>query len=114
VAGSDGCWRLHLDGVPDVTTDELTLDDVEIAERVCDVPYPLLNPLASARQAKALLTVLLVRAGRSEDEALETASRTPLRVISQAFTWVPPDRPLRAVSDGTTDPPSSAPTSVAG
>lgn len=113
MSSRDGCWRLHLDGVPDVTTDDLTLDDVEIAERVCGVPYVMLNPLASAKEAKALLTVLLVRAGRTEDDALEAARRTPLRVISRAFTWVPPDRPLRAVGDDS-DPPASAPTSVAG
>jgi hypothetical protein len=89
---ADGRWRVALDGFPDVTTDELTLDDVEIAERVCGVPYVLINPLASAKEAKALLTVMLVRAGIPEGEALKAAGKTTLRKLATAFTYELPDR----------------------
>jgi hypothetical protein len=94
----NGAWRLHLDDpdVPDVSTLDLTLADVELAEEVCGVPYVMLNPLASAREAKALLVVLLVRAGMGRDAALERAQNLNLRQLAGAFVYVPPERPLPA------------------
>lgn len=86
----DGSWLLRLDGL-EVSTDDLLLEDCELAEKVCGIPYSLLNPLASAKEAKALLTVLLVRHGVPEDEALTRASKTPMGALATAFTYVPPD-----------------------
>lgn len=114
----DGRWRVHLDGFPDVTTDELTLDDIDTVEKVCGVPWVLINPLASAKEAKGMLTVLLVRAGIPEDEALKAAGKTPLPKLAKAFRYELPDReatPEPASSNGEApDPPRLAPTSVAG
>lgn len=117
MAGMDtGSWLLHLDGYPDVSTDDLTLQDVELAEEVCGVPYVLLNPHASAREAKALLVVMMVRGGASRDEALETAGAVSLRQLAGAFTYVPPAtgrlQPATTAEGG--GPPPGAPTSVAG
>lgn len=109
-----GSWTLHLDGFPDCSTDDLTLQDVELAEEVCGVPYVLLNPHASAREAKALLVVLLVRAGVGKDAALRQAGQVSLRQLASAFTYVPPTSPQPATAAEGGDPPSSAPTSVAG
>lgn len=105
---TDGRWRVHLDGFPDVTTDDLTLDDIETAEKVCGVPWVLINPLASAKEAKALLTLLLIRAGIPEGEALKTAGRTSLRRLAGAFRYELPDReqtPAAAADGSEPDPP---------
>jgi hypothetical protein len=113
----DGRWRIRLKGYPDVTTDELTLDDVEIAEKVAGVPWVLLNPLASAKEAKAFLTLTLMRAGVTEDEALKAASKTPLSDLASAFTFEMANRQPATTSiigKGEADPPSSAATSVTG
>jgi len=113
----DGRWRIRLDGYPDVTTDELTLDDIETAEKVAGIPWVLLNPLASAKEAKAFLTLLLMRAGVTEDEALKAASKTPLAKLAGSFTFEMQNRqPATSsiVGGGEPDPPSSAATSVDG
>jgi hypothetical protein len=107
---TDGRWRVHLDGFPDVTTDELTLDDIEQVEKVCGIPWSLINPLASAKEAKGMLALLLMRAGKPEDEALRAAGKTPLRQLAAAFSYELPDRTQPATSgpaDGAgADPPS--------
>lgn len=106
MAGMDnGSWTLHLDGFPDCSTDDLTLEDVELAEEVCGVPYVLLNPHASAREAKALLTVLLVRAGVEKDTALQQAGKVSLRQLADAFTYVPPQHLVPVASAEAGDPP---------
>jgi hypothetical protein len=113
----DGRWRITLEGFPDVTTDELTLDDIETAEKVAGVPWVIINPLASAKEAKALLTLLLIRAGIPEAEALKAAGKTTLKKLAGAFRYEMPDRQPAtgaATAGGESDPPSSAPTSVAG
>lgn len=105
---NDGRWRVRLEGFPDVTTDELTLDDIETVEKVAGVPWVLVNPLASAKEAKGLLTVLLMRAGIAEDEALKAAGKTPLRKLAGAFTFELPERQPATVltgDGGTPDPP---------
>jgi hypothetical protein len=101
----DGSFVLHLDGYPDCSTLDLTLADVELAEEVCGVPYLMLNPLASAREAKALLVVLLVRNGVEQDAALEQAGKLPLRKLAGAFTYVPPERLVPAAIAEAGDPP---------
>lgn len=113
----DGRWRVELEGFPPVTTDELTLDDIEIAEKVAGVPWVMMNPLASAKEAKALLTIMLVRAGIPEAEALQAAGKTTLRKLAGAFQYEIPDRsqPATGASSGEApDPPRSALTSVTG
>lgn len=105
---NDGRWRVRLEGFPDVTTDELTLDDIETVERVAGVPWVLINPLASAKEAKGLLAILLVRAGIAEDEALKAAGKTNLRKLAVAFTYELPDRtpaPALETDGATPDPP---------
>ena len=104
---NEGRWRIHLDGFPDVTTDELTLDDIEMVERVCSVPWVLINPLASAKEAKGLLTVLLIRGGIPESEALKAAGKTTLKKLAGAFRYELEDRqPATAPSgNGVADPP---------
>lgn len=113
MAQMDGSWLLRLDG-REVDSMDLTLEQVELAERVCNVPYTMLNPLASVKEAKALLVVMLVAGGATEDEALERVVKLPLRVLSGAFTWQAPDFPPSRPATGQADPPSAAPTSVAG
>lgn len=116
MSATDGSWTLRLEGHPEVSTDDLTLDEVEVAERACRVPYTLMDPHASVRVAKALLAVLMVKAGATEEEALARAGKLPLRQLHGAFTYVRPTSPAAAVAggEGPADPPSSAATSTAG
>ncbi len=106
---NDGRWRIRLDGFPDVTTDDLTLDDLETVEKVAGTPWVLINPLASVKEAKALLTVLLMRANVPETEALKAAGKTPLRQLAGAFTYETPERQRQPATGGegdSSDPPS--------
>lgn len=111
----DGSWLVQLEGYPAVSTDDLTLDELEVAERACNVPYTLMDPHVSIRIAKALLAVLLVKAGATEDEALTAAGKLPVKRLHGAFTYVPPTKPAPTTAGSVpADPPLSAATSPAG
>lgn len=118
----DGSWLLKLEGHPEVSTDDLTLDELETAERACDVPYTLMDPHVSIRIAKALLGVMLTRANlaagmeqkQAEDQALKAAGKLPVRKLHGAFTYVPATKPPAAAGGAPADPPALAPTSSAG
>jgi len=116
VSTRDGSWLLRLDGYPEVSTDDLTLDELEVAERACNVPYTLMDPHASVRIAKAMLAVLLIKAGATEDEAIRKAGKLPVAKLHGAFTYVRPTKPAPAAAAGgaPADPPLSAATSPAG
>lgn len=108
-------WRVDLDGYPSITTDELTLDEVELVEKVAGVPWVAINPTNSLRCAKALFVVMAVRAGVDEDEALKSVSAMTLKKIKRSFTFVQGDaQPLTEADVADADPPSSAPTSATG
>jgi len=108
-------WIVHLDGYPAVSTNDLTLDEVEVVERVCETPYSLLNPLASVKIAKALFVVLAMRAGETEEAAITRLGKLSLRALHTAFTFDPgTDGPPPATPEEVPDPPTSAPTSAIG
>jgi hypothetical protein len=104
----DGSWtvRLEHDGRQlELNTDSLTLDDLDTAEQVSGIPWPLMHPLRSAKVAKALLMLLLMRGGGlGEDEAVKCAGALTADQLVDAFTFVPPERPLPATGDVTPDP----------
>jgi hypothetical protein len=107
-------WRVDLDGYPSITTDELTLDEVELVEKVAGVPWVAINPTNSLRCAKALFVVMAVRAGVAEDEAIKSVSSMTLKKIKRSFTFVQGDAQPVTETDVDADPPSSAPTSATG
>lgn len=115
---AEGYWLVKLEGYPEVSTDELTLDEVETAEKACGVPYSLMDPRQSVRIARALFVVLMIRAGMAEDVALKESGTIKLAKLHGAFTWHPVDRsrpPLVTDAAGSEDgPPSAAPTSLPG
>lgn len=118
----DGSWLVNLEGYPLVSTDDLTLDELEVAERVTGVPYTLMDPHVSVRIAKGLLTLLLIRANlaggmtqqAAEDDALERARKLTTRALHGAFVWQPATLPARAGTAEPAGPPAPAPTSVTG
>lgn len=121
----DGSWLVRLEGYPDTDTDDLTLDEVELAEKVSGVPYTLMDPHISVRVAKALLGVVLLRANLAagmaqepaEDKAVKAAGKLTTRKLHGAFVYQAPSRksaPPAIVEGELADPPLSAPTSVAG
>lgn len=115
-----GAWVMRHGGV-EVSTDELTLDELDVIERSCGTPYLMFHPLQSARQAKAMLAVMLIRgkvAGgmpreQAETESLEAAGQIQLGELHGCFDWRPPTKPA-APTEPDPVPPLSAPTSEAG
>jgi hypothetical protein len=109
MARRDGSWTLtlELDGQKlTANTDQLTLDEIDVAEQAAGIPWSMLNPLRSVRAAKGLLAVLLIRAGQPEDVAVKEAGRLTMEQAADAFTFVPPSgQPLPDV-EGSADPPS--------
>lgn len=110
----DGAWLCKLEGYPDVSTDDLTLDELDMAERACGLPYSLMDPHAGAKIAKALFAVMLYRAkldaglptAQAEEEAVAAAGKVTTRRLHGAFTYVPATHPAPATSrGGTQDPP---------
>lgn len=122
MSARDGSWLLTLEGYPQVSTDDLTLDELEAAEKACGVPYTLMDPHVSVRIAKALLGVVLTRANLgagmsqadAEDKALQTVGKLPVRRLHGAFIYVAPEKPAARAGGAPADPPVSAPTSDAG
>lgn len=123
----DGSWLVSLEGYPELSTDDLTLDELDVAERACGVPYTLMDPHVSVRIAKALLGVVLLRANlnsgmdesAAQADALARVGKLTTRTLHGAFTYVKPTDPrkaaqLQAEVEGSASPPSSAATSPAG
>lgn len=108
----DGRWRfrLELDGgtVLERTTDDLTLNQVDVVERTSGFAWGYWDPPRSARTAVALFAVLLMTDGTAEDKALQMAGELPATKLRHAFTWEPPEEPLPKLEDGgeRTDPPA--------
>lgn len=115
-------WRVDVEGFPTITTSELTVDEAALVEKVCGVPWVLMNPMASVNVAKGLLTVLLRRSllntGRTdeqaEDEAIKAAGSMTIDRLHGAFTFLPGERDTPSPESEGADPPSSAPSSVSG
>lgn len=105
----DGKWtvRLELDGsrVLERTTDDLTLNQVDVVERSCGIAWGFWDPTRSARTAVALFAVLLMVNGETEDKALKLAGELPAEKLRGAFTWEPADEP-RPADQVSTDPPA--------
>jgi len=100
-----GHWLCKLEGYPDLDTDQLRLKDVVIAEKVCGLPYTMLDPRASTQVAIALFVLMLVRQGVDEDEAIEQAENLHVQVLHGAFTYV--EHPTESPEGtGTSGPPS--------
>lgn len=121
----DGSWLVQLEGYPELDTDQLTLDELEVAERACATPYTLMDPHVSVRIAKALLAMVLLRhnldrglpQAEAEDAALKATGKLTTAKLHGAFTYLPAQvkRALAPATGGEpADPPVSAATSVGG
>lgn len=106
----DGSWlvRLKLDDGRELeaSTDDLTLTQLDVAERASAIPWPLMDPRRSSRVAMALFAVLLIRSGEAEDKALQLAAEMPASKLHGAFTYVPPEDPLPATGEANASPPA--------
>jgi hypothetical protein len=105
VSKRSGYWECRLEGHPTVTTDQLTLDELDVAERACGIPYTLMDPHQNVRVAKALFGVMLLRAkldagvppATAEDEAVAQAGQLPVGALHEAFRYVGPESPQEAL-----------------
>ncbi len=86
-----------------VDTDDLTLDEGELAEKASGTPWTLLNPAARASDAKALFLVVAMRCGLPEPAAVDALRKLTLRDAQGCFTYVPAD--ADAELDGDPLPP---------
>ena len=113
-------WIIRLPGLPEIDTDQMTLDDAEKAEKASGTPWSQLNPGARARDAAALALVAALRAGKSEDEAgayVQALTLADLRGAGEgAFTFVLETNGGRKTAQvgGDPLPPSVAPSSPTG
>jgi hypothetical protein len=117
MARRDGAWLLLLeleDGQQlTASTDDLTLNELETAEKVAGVPWSVMNPLRSTKVARALLALLLIRQHLSsgmdqaaaEEKALEMAGQVTGAQLSDAFTFQPPTGGQLPQLEEGSDPP---------
>lgn len=106
---------MRVDGHAPLSTNDLTLAEVEVVEGVSGVPWSLMNPLANIKVATGLLAVAAMHGGMVEREAIEYARSRPLEVLAGAFEFrVGDDPPEPAEGGGGDDPPPSAATSSGG
>lgn len=105
-------WIFRLPGLPEIDSDNLTLDDVERFEAASGTPWSQINPAARAKDAAAVALVLALRAGKTEDEAEAWVKGLTLGQLRGAYTY---DLVLDGVDvDGERLPPALAPSSTAG
>jgi hypothetical protein len=106
----DGSYSIRLqleDGrLLENSTDDLTLLQIDTAERACGIAWPFMDPTRNMRTAIALFAVLLIADGEDEDKALQLAGEMKGRQLRGAFTWNPPEDPLPATGGEPTDPPA--------
>lgn len=88
-------WRVRLGDLV-VTEDDVTLDELEMAERLARRSWQTLHPVQSAASAKALLVAAHVhRLGMSESDAKATVGKlTGGDVIDAVDTIEVPGRPF--------------------
>lgn len=86
-------WQFTWDGEL-YREDDVTFGEAERIEKLTGQSWLVMNPLRSAVQAVAIITVMVAtRKGRDEDEvAAEIRAAKPDEFL-QSFERVPPDRP---------------------
>lgn len=92
-------WRVSYGGA-EMTLDDLTWDELEAIEASTGVPWGLLHPLKDARVAQSLLAILLVRGGKSDEDAREAVRAMTVRQFKDVFDLVDDDRPSYYGDDG--------------
>lgn len=107
-------WTVAVEGHEPTTTNDLTLAEVEVAERVSGVPWVLMNPHASMSVAIALVAIVARRTGMNDDEAVEYARALPVSRLHRAFVFVPGEHPDGDEGGDDEGPPAGAPTSSGG
>lgn len=99
---------------------DLTLDEVEAVEKVADLPWSVVNPLARVAAAKAYLAVFLMRDGLNDDEIRAQLGALRLRDIAAAFEYVPDEPEIAPAAEeaeeesGALDPTNGARSSPRG
>jgi hypothetical protein len=102
-------WEIK---VPDsdfrMTTDDLTVDEIESCEEQTQVPWLLMDP-SNFKVARAYLAVALIRMGLSDDEAVARIKSWHLADLNGVFTLLPPRKTTKpGKAEGAAVPPTSA------
>lgn len=85
-------WQVRYEGA-NMLIDDLTWAEIESVEQATGVPWSMQNPFQSAAVAQAWLALLLVRQGKSDEEAREAVRAMTVRQFKGCFDRVPDDRP---------------------
>ena len=81
-------WVIRFEDI-ETTSDEFLIEDLESVEKSTGEPWSVANPLRSVKVAKAFLAVVLLRAGRSEDEVVAALAKVTLALLKHAFEYRP-------------------------
>lgn len=102
---SAAMWKAEWDGVA-FTEQDVTLDELEIAERLSGRNWSQLNPMTSASNCKAMfVAVLMCRHGLSEKDAKARVSSWPVSALLDGLgEYEVTPAPF---GDGEAEPPSS-------
>lgn len=92
VRKAEKTWCITYDG-QSLLVDDMTWAELEAVEQSTGVPWSLLNPLRNSAVGQALLAVLLVRQGKTDEEAREAVRALHVRDFKGVFTRVDDDRP---------------------
>lgn len=81
-------WRLELEGVDPIGDGELTLDELEAIERWIGVSWEHIDPIKSARCARAVITAAYRRKGLSPEDAAKAAGSHTMDQVVDAYKLV--------------------------
>jgi len=99
-------WIMRVPG-GEVSSDDFTLDELELVEKQTGTPWSISNPLRSVAVARAFLKVAVVKSGGSPQDV----DKYTLRELKNRFDFRADDDDDEATGEGVDAPPPLARTS---
>lgn len=81
-------WRLDLEGLSPIGDGELTLDELEVIERTVGVSWDQIDPIKSARCARAVIAAAYRRRGETPEAAAGLAGKLTMDQVVDAYRLV--------------------------
>lgn len=83
-------WLIRVDGF-EMESDDFTIEELGEIERVSGDPWSVVNPLRSAKAARAFVAIALLRSGLAKDQVADRLAALNLRDLKTAFDYKPED-----------------------